>query len=75
MPDSAVSGRLLRCDAAYRRKKCPSFADKPSLCTILFPKGVDNSVFLWYNFFKMIEFYSDNGVSGNSILLKLNLFY
>lgn len=46
---SSASGRLLRCDTADRRKKCPLFADKFPLRAILFPKGVDNSAFLWYN--------------------------
>lgn len=46
---SCALGRLLRCDTAGRRKKCPLFADKFSLRAILFPKGVDNSAFLWYN--------------------------
>ena len=53
--DSGASGRLLRCDTADRRKKCSLFDDKFPLRAILFPKGVDNSAFLWYKSFMVIE--------------------
>ena len=49
MPCSTSSATLLRCDTADRRMKCPLFDDKVRLRAILFPKGVDNSVCLWYN--------------------------